>query len=527
VAPRLGRRDAQVIAYRTRATDLLALGRRDSALAQLATAMRSADSLTGHTQELMRADIRLAQGQMIRRYDAREALPLLEEAATAYVRLGADSKSSTAMYETGSAARDAGDTTRARDWLVRAITQIERQQTTFQTSEGRAALFETADNTFDAMIGLEAAAGRFDSAFAYLERERDALRVGTVSSPPSLRAIAQRVPNDMLFVEYAVLRDQLIVWTASRTGTTHHVARITRDTIASLVMRFRREASIAEPRSGDARSQLFDILLRPLAAELRGVIQVAVVGDRELSGLPFAALWDGNSRRYAVEQYRVRTEPSGAFVLGALSTPRRPAVASTALVVGNPAFDSLEPLPGAAREANRIARFYPRPTLLTGPTAYRDTILSLLGYSRVFHFAGHAVFNSDQPELSYLALGSRRTQSASGTLSAGEIANLRLSNLELVVLSACRSVSSRTSRTGGVAGLASSFLRAGAPAIVSTLWEVSDDLTEPLLAGFHERFASGMAAPEALQRSQVEALNAHPGRKAAPSGWAAFIYTGP
>src|SRR6185436_19803958 len=108
------------------------------------------------------------------------------------------SKSSAAMYESAVAARDAGDAVRARDWFVRAITQIERQQATFQTSEGRAALFETADNAFDAMIELEAAAGRFDSAFAYLERERGALRIAAASAPASLHDIAQRVPESML-----------------------------------------------------------------------------------------------------------------------------------------------------------------------------------------------------------------------------------------------------------------------------------------------------------------------------------------
>jgi CHAT domain-containing protein len=135
------------------------------------------------------------------------------------------------------------------------------------------------------------------------------------------------------------------------------------------------------------------------------------------------------------------------------------------------------------------------------------------------------VFNGDRPELSFLALGPPRAGDggSTGTLGAWEIGELRLSKLELVVLSACRTVSSRTSRTGGVAGLAASFLRAGAPAIISTLWDVSDDMTGPLLGAFHQRFAKGMSAAEALREAQVEALR----QGVSPASWAAFIYAGP
>jgi len=154
-------------------------------------------------------------------------------------------------------------------------------------------------------------------------------------------------------------------------------------------------------------------------------------------------------------------------------------------------------------------------------------VLTLLETPTVLHFAGHAVFNPDRPELSYLALGAPRSSGGTGVLEAREIAGLRLSNLELVVLSACQTLSSRTSRTGGVAGLASSFLRAGAPAIVSTLWDVNDDVTEPLLAAFHENFAAGLPADDALRRAQLRVLKASSSQHAAPAMWAAFIYAGP
>src|SRR5262249_52917103 len=159
-------------------------------------------------------------------------------------------------YEAAIAARDAGDTTQALEWLRRSIAQIERQEATLETSEGRAALFATADDAFDAMIDLELRGGRSESAFAYLERERGAAKLGSTdraTDDVSLKSIRRVLPENMAFVEYAVLQDRVIAWTASHHGIDHYVIPWPRDTIAALVKRFIREASVPSPRGGDAR----------------------------------------------------------------------------------------------------------------------------------------------------------------------------------------------------------------------------------------------------------------------------------
>src|SRR6185436_6227741 len=110
--------------------------------------------------------------------------------------------------------------------------------------------------------------------------------------------------------------------------------------------------------------------------------------------------------------------------------------------------------------------------------------------SSVVHFAGHAVFNSERPERSYLALAPSGFDDR-GVLEARDIGKLRLSGVRVVVLSACSTLNPRPTRTGAIAGLAYSFLRAGAPATISTLWDVSDEATTDLLVSFHRRLASG------------------------------------
>jgi CHAT domain-containing protein len=196
------------------------------------------------------------------------------------------------------------------------------------------------------------------------------------------------------------------------------------------------------------------------------------------------------------------------------------------LIVGDPTARSDEArsnLPGAVAEAQAVARLYRTATLLTHEKANRANVLAGLRSTSIFHFAGHALFNNEQPELSYLALAP--TASNDGILLAREIGSLRLSNLEIVVLSACSTSSPRATRSGAISGLANSFFRAGAPATVSTLWDVDDAAAREVLTQFHRAYVGGASAAAALQAAQLAALDRPELR--APHAWAAFVYAGP
>jgi CHAT domain-containing protein len=361
------------------------------------------------------------------------------------------------------------------------------------------------EGVFDAMIDLELDGGRPDEAFAYLERARVAAwGPGGTRAPAGraaqsqIRAVQSRVRHDGLAVEYALLPDRVVVWVISRGTWRHYAVPVTRDSVAALVARFHEEARTTEVPSGSARAVLFDLLLRPIESELGAAATVAIVPDRELSQLAFAALWDRRTRRYVVERLTIHTLPSAAF-LGAAATGHGTVPASAAaLVVGDPAFDSLTVphvarLPGAAQEAAQVARFYPHARLMTGLAARRDSLRALLPAASILHFAGHAVVNGEQPELSYLALAADGSAEG-GVLRAREIGALRLSRLQVVILSACNTLGARPTHVGAVTGLAYSFLRAGAPATVSSLWDVDDGTTTPVLVALNRQMTGGLSA---------------------------------
>jgi len=538
VAPTLDRPKDIVFAHLFRAKDLVVLERLNAARAELDEALRWVDRIDagpGHDRAL--ADVLLVRGAIEGAEDPQAAVHTLTHVASVYRGLKTDGFLAEALYQEAVAAQAAGDEVGARVRLQEAINAIERQSASFGSPETRAMLYETVERVFDAKVRIELGNKRSDSAFAYLERGRVAawapdarLRLGSERTAGSLTRIRELLPADALFVEYALLPDTLAMWIASSRGSRAYAVAVRRDSVAQLVDRFTREMGNPDVDTTSARARLFDLLAAPFASELAGGKEIVVVPDRELARVPFSALWNRTTGRYVLQDYRVRTLPSAAFLVAA-TRAASPDSRSSALVIGNPTLDAataaeLPPLPGASREAEQVARLYGRSQLLTGAEASRDRVMELLPKYGVFHFAGHAVANGDQPELSYLALGSQRPDE-DGTVRAGEIAKLRLSNLQIVVLSACSTLNPRRSRMGAIAGLAYSFMRAGAPATVSTLWDVDDAVTTELLVSFHKRFSGGMPAAEALRLAQEDALRSGRPELRSPKAWGAFVYTGP
>lgn len=107
-----------------------------------------------------------------------------------------------------------------------------------------------------------------------------------------------------------------------------------------------------------------------------------------------------------------------------------------------------------------------------------------------------------------------------GILTAKEIADLDLRDLDLVVLSACQTGMGDISGDG-VFGLQRGFKKAGANSILMSLWDVDDEATQILMTEFYKNYLGGMSKQEALNTAQ-KVLRETPGFED-PYYWAAFI----
>lgn len=529
--------DVMALAYCARARDFAAVGR----IAEANSDLRTADHWSRQMPrergfDRIRGAVLLATGEVLQTVDPQRALPVLRRAVAAFRVFERDNYLPESQYQAAEAAREAGRNDEAHALLTDAIRSIQQQESWFQSEEGRIAFAETSERIFDAMIGLEARAQHPSIALDYLERARaitwlPAARAAAAIKAPAdgaMALIAAKIPKGELLVEYAVLRDRLLVWSIGATAQRFVEIRVSRDSLTSLVN------GITSGASGTAtdmqRTRLFELLLLPVAKELAAARSVTIVPDRELYRVPFAALIDARTHTFAVELAGFRMAPSAAFYLDIERAPASSDSTSRTLAIGDPSLTADErlrypELPGADAEARAVGQLYASSTVLTDRDATRSSFLRMAPGAGILHFAGHAVLDANRPSRSYLMLAA--DGSTPGTLEAREIAELHLSSVRLVVLSACSTLNAHASHAGGITGLAYSFLRAGAPATVSTLWDINDQSATPLLVDFHRELARQVPVADALRSAQLRALHSVHAELRDPRVWGAFTYTGP
>lgn len=107
-----------------------------------------------------------------------------------------------------------------------------------------------------------------------------------------------------------------------------------------------------------------------------------------------------------------------------------------------------------------------------------------------------------------------------GIMTAMEISNMDLNNVDLVVLSACQTALGVIS-DDGVIGLQRGFKKAGVNSILMSLWKVDDDATCLFMTKFYENLASSHDKQQALRTAQSYLKNSTSYKD--PEYWAPFI----
>jgi CHAT domain-containing protein len=175
-----------------------------------------------------------------------------------------------------------------------------------------------------------------------------------------------------------------------------------------------------------------------------------------------------------------------------------------------------DPLPGVVEEATAVAAVLGVEPLLDAAA----TLAAVLRVQRgvpVLHVATHGVLDEAYPEASFLAL-------ADGPLTAHFLyqydSGIRAT---LVVLSACQTGLGHAHPDSAI-GLANAFLIAGASSVVSTLWQISDDVPPRMMTHFYTALVNGDTISASLRAAQIAVLSDEATRD--PYCWAAFKLTG-
>ena len=185
-------------------------------------------------------------------------------------------------------------------------------------------------------------------------------------------------------------------------------------------------------------------------------------------------------------------------------------------VFANPkvaAVETYPPLPAAQREAPSIARRYPRSLLLRGNRATAERFRLDAARYDIVQFSGHAHVDDAEPWKSALMFDV--------PLLAREIGAMQFSRTKLVILGACSTLANDGERVEGTSPIARSFLTAGVPTVIGSLWDVDDAEAAVVMTRLHERLARGVTAVTALRDVQRELIHTLP-RGCPASTWAAL-----
>jgi CHAT domain-containing protein len=377
-------------------------------------------------------------------------------------------------------------------------------------------------------------------------------------TPDDLKKLARQ--QNATLVEYSIVnfknieKPELFIWVVSPNGkvTFRSIHLNSLDTpLKDLVTTTRKSigvrsifeaiptASTVDPKSQTKKlQQLHQLLIQPIADLLPSnpSDRVIFIPHQDLFLVPFPALIDP-AGKYLIEKHTLLTAPSiQVLELTRLQRERinkqglTPLQKPNAVIVGNPTMPSvatkigekpqpLKNLPGAKQEAEAIAPLF-NASALTGDAATETEVKAKLPQAGIIHLATHGLFDDLQGLQSAIALAPSGKDN--GLLTAEEILNLKL-NADLVVLSACNTGRGRI--TGdGVIGLSRSFISAGIPSVIVSLWEVPDSTTTDLMSEFYTNFyQKKLDKAEALRLAMLQMMEKH---RDNPRAWAAFTLIG-
>ncbi|HXH94044.1 MAG TPA: CHAT domain-containing protein, partial [Thermoanaerobaculia bacterium] len=374
--------------------------------------------------------------------------------------------------------------------------------------------FSRFEETYDLLIRQLIGEGRVEEAFRVAERARafeplDLVR-NLPTTPAAFRELAAQpdnldisrlralLPPGTLLIEYRVFDDKTYAWIVGRDVFIGQWLTARRTDVKRWTSVLQEAASKRDSAAfEDGLLAPYDGLLRaPLASvnRFRGGAgaNIVIVPDRELRGLPFAALRNPDTRRYAVEDNVLSM--SGSALLYVFSVLRDRDLVSgdaSALLVGDPAFNpqstlarGLQRLSFARKEIDEIRSFYPHPDVLMDGAATPQRFLHLASGSAIIHIAAHGVVNGEAPSQSFLLFN--------GLLNAQTLMkDLHTDKTRLVVLGACSSAGGLPVGAEGVAPLVRPIIGAGVPGVIGALWDIDDATAEVLLVSFHRHYRQG------------------------------------
>ncbi|NMF59543.1 CHAT domain-containing protein [Pseudanabaena yagii] len=335
--------------------------------------------------------------------------------------------------------------------------------------------------------------------------------------------VLTQMPNAVMLYPM-ILGDRLeLVLINAKTPPLHRTVKISRELLNQEISNFLsglRDASADDVK--EPAQKFYGWLIKPFETELEQlkIDTIIYAPDGQLRYIPLSALYDG--RQWVAEKYRVNNitaESLTSFIPKPLAQPKIFAGA-----FGGQAGDrkraGFEGLPATITEVQKIASRFPNTTTLTEDAFSKTATETRANSHTILHLATHGELSVGTPEDSFILFGN----GDKATIS--EIKEWSLSNVDLVVLSACQTgIGKKLGNGVEILGLGYQMQSAGARVAIASLWKVDDAGTQALMEAFYGELKKGdVPVAEALRKAQVTLI--HSAKYKHPNYWSAFFAIG-
>ena len=403
------------------------------------------------------------------------------------------------------------------------LQQKDREGKLDQTEAQRLAQLVRAERDQNKQFNAFLSSPQIKKLIAELRRNEDNQNVDIAKYRTLQADLLSQHPNAVLLYPL-ILEDRLeLILLNAKTPPLRRTVNIKRTELNEEILLLQRELRdrTLSPVVEENSQKLYNILIKPFEAELAqlNIDTIIYAPDGQLRYIPLGSLHDG--KQWLAEKYRVNNITSVSLT----SFSRKPVTNHRVFAGAFGGKDgefrgTFRGLPATITEVQKIASQFPNTTKLIEKEFTKNITEDRANSYTILHLATHGVLSIGTPEDSFILFG----DGEKATIS--EIKNWGLTNVELVVLSACQTGLGDKLGTGiEILGLGYQMHGAGARVSIASLWEVSDEGTQALMEAFYAEFKKGnVTVTDALQRAQVSMIKSSKYNQ--PFYWSAFFAIG-
>ena len=185
---------------------------------------------------------------------------------------------------------------------------------------------------------------------------------------------------------------------------------------------------------------------------------------------------------------------------------------------------NLMALPASFEEIKKISKIW-KGDIFSHNDASEAKFKTTANLYKIIHLATHSIVDSINPAFSKFVMYDTADSIEDNLLNAYEIPSIKM-EAQLVVLNTCNSGSGKMFRGEGIYTLARAFIYAGIPSVVTTLWEIDDDIGSNIVQRFYKKLRKGIPVDEALLEAKLDYLKSSNRMQAHPYFWSSYIAMG-